>query len=362
MLSGPLRDHRQECEGRSGEFSDKEYPGQGKKQGMMKRENEKLILVTGGAGYKGSTLCRELLFRGHRVRVLDNLMYGGRSLAGLYNHDGFEFLGGDITRRAEIESALEGVTDVIHLAAIVGDKPCERDPKRAIDVNYNGTQMLAELARERKVDHFIFASTCSNYGITDPNVPVKEDGELNPVSLYAETKIDCERFLVDLAKDGGFHPVMLRFSTGFGVSGRTRFDLTVNSFTYEAMRDGRLIVYAENGWRPFLHVLDIARIYCRLLEVPARELSGEIFNAGWNEQNYMKKEIVDFIREVIGHFEVDYINTVEDRRSYRVDFTKVQKHLGFDPVMSVKDGVRELMVAIKTGLLTEQDFENNRLR
>ncbi|MCX5713757.1 MAG: NAD-dependent epimerase/dehydratase [Candidatus Omnitrophica bacterium] len=231
---------------------------------MKELENNKrrLILVTGGAGYKGSTLCRELLFRGYRVRVIDNLMYGGRSLAGLFNHADFEFVRGDVTNRKEVEAVLEGVTDIIHLAAIVGDKPCERDPRLAISVNYTATQYLAEAAKKKLKGHFLFASSCSNYGITDPSSLATEESELNPVSLYAETKIDCERYLTDLANSGGFYPTMLRFSTAYGVSGRTRFDLTVNSFTYEALRDRKLIVFSEGSWRPFIHVLDMARIYC----------------------------------------------------------------------------------------------------
>lgn len=325
-------------------------------------KSDRLVLVTGGAGYKGTTLCRELLSIGYRIRVLDSLMYGGRSLTGLINHPNFEFINGDITDPRSVASVMRGITDVVHLAAIVGDKPCERDPDHAIEVNYKGTQILADAAKENKVNHFLFASSCSNYGITDPASMADEETELNPLSLYAETKIDCERYLIELGKSKGFYPTVLRFSTAYGVSGRTRFDLTVNSFTYEALRDKKVIVYAEEAWRPFVHVLDIARIYCRLLDLPKEEIGGTIYNAGWNEQNYRKKDIVNFIRDVIGDFEVDYINTIEDKRSYRVDFTKIQNRLRLTPLIKVKDGIQELVYAIQSGLLTEQDFERNRLR
>ncbi|MGA1870270.1 MAG: NAD-dependent epimerase/dehydratase family protein [bacterium] len=331
---------------------------------MSKAEhNNKLVLVTGGAGYKGSTLCRELLYEGYRVRVIDNLMYGGRSLTGLFNHPCFEFIKGDITNHKDINRVLEGVTDVIHLAAIVGDKPCERNPKRSIEVNYKGTQLLADATRKKNIDHFIFASTCSNYGIADTHTPATEERELNPMSLYAETKIDCEQYLSQLSTDDAhFQATSLRFSTGFGISGRTRFDLTVNSFAYEALKNKKLIVFAEEAWRPFTHVLDIAKIYCRFLEIPKEQFPGMIFNAGWNEQNYMKKDIVNIIKEVIENVEIDFINTIEDKRSYRVDFTKINEILQFKPLMSVKDGVTELVKAIQAGLLTDQDFESNRLK
>lgn len=329
---------------------------------MKTAKKNKLVLVTGGAGYKGSTLCRELLFRGYRVRVLDKLMYGGRSLAAFINHINFEFFKGDITNHHDIEIALEGVTDIIHLAAIVGDKPCERDPKQAVEVNYKATQYLAEMAKKKKKGHFLFASSCSNYGITDSTNLASEESELNPISLYAETKIDCERYLSELAKNGDFHPIMLRFSTAYGVSGRTRFDLMVNSFTFEALKHKKIIVFTQDSWRPFIHVLDMARIYYSLLEIPKERLSGKILNAGWNQQNYMKKEIIEIIKEAIGDFQVDYVNNVEDKRSYRVDFTKMQNFLDISPIVTVKDGVIEVANAIRSGLLTEQDFENNRLK
>jgi len=322
----------------------------------------KIILVTGGAGYKGSTLCRELLFRGYKVRVLDRLMYGGRSLACIFNHPNFEFVKGDTRNKDDVNGALRGVSAVIHLAAIVGDKPCERNPEEAIEVNYKATISLAEAARKNKVERFIFASTCSNYGIADTRFPAAEDRELNPVSLYAETKIDCEKYLLELSKEGNFNPVMLRFSTAFGVSGRTRFDLTVNSFTYEALRDRKIIVFAEESWRPFTHVLDMARIYCAMLEAPSGLVAGKIFNAGWNSENYMKRDIVNTIKDVIGDFEVDYVNTIQDKRSYRVDFSRIENALKLPRVVSLKEGIAEIASAINTGLLTEHDFENNRLK
>jgi nucleoside-diphosphate-sugar epimerase len=322
----------------------------------------RLILVTGGAGYKGSTLCRDLLARGYAVRILDNLMYGGRSIAGLLNHPRLEFIRGEVNNPKDVDKALKNVTDVIHLAAIVGDKPCERDPKRAVDVNLKGTMLLAEKVKKKRIGYFLFASTCSNYGITDSNVPVKEEGALNPVSLYAETKIDCEKLLSQMAQAGHFHPVMFRFGTAFGVSGRTRFDLTVNSFTYEALRDRKILVFSEESWRPFVHVLDIARIYLKALTLPYEKISGKILNGGWTKQNYMKKDIINDIKKVIGDFQVDYVNTVDDKRSYRVDFSKIEFLLGLSPVMPLKQGIEELAMTIQTGILTEDDFETNRLK
>jgi nucleoside-diphosphate-sugar epimerase len=323
---------------------------------------KRLILLTGGAGYKGSTLCRELLFAGWRVRVLDCLMYGGRPLSAFFNHPHFEFMKGDINRRQDLERALEGVSDIVHLAAIVGDKPCERNPQLAIDINYKATQCLADLAKEKRINHFLFASTCSNYGIIDDDYPATEESELNPLSLYAETKIDCEGYLLGLAQSGRFYPTILRFGTGYGVSGRTRFDLTVNSFTYEAIKEKKIVVFAQESWRPYVHVRDMARIYCAMLKLPKERVGGRVFNAGWNHQNYTKGQIVELIREVIGGFKVDYAHDIEDRRSYRVDFSKLEKALKLSALMSVKEGVAELSFAINSGILSEKDFNDNKLK
>jgi nucleoside-diphosphate-sugar epimerase len=328
------------------------------RQGKSRRP----ILVTGGAGYIGSTLCRELLFRGYAVRAIDSLLHSGHSLNLLYNHPNFEFVRGDITKRGHLKSALEGVGDVIHLAAIVGDKPCERDPRSAVEVNLKATQQLAEMAKKAGISRFLFASTCSAYGVTDTNKPAAEDRELNPVSLYAETKIDCEEFLSGLPRNVGFRPVILRCSTAFGVSGRTRFDLTVNSFTYEALKYKRLIVFAEDTWRPFAHVYDIARIYCAFLELNLADTTGLIFNAGWTRQNHTKKEIVEIIKEVVGGVEVDYLRTVEDKRTYRVDFSRMEKAIGLLPKIDVRQGVRELASAIQAGFLAPADFGGSNLR
>jgi nucleoside-diphosphate-sugar epimerase len=329
---------------------------------VKEKKNKGLVLVTGGAGYKGSTLCRELIIRGYKVRVLDSLMYGARSLSGLFNHPDFEFVKGDVTIRRDLSNAVKGADYVIHLAAIVGDKPCERDPKHSIEVNYKATAALADLAAKEKVKRFVFASTCSNYGIADTSVPADENRELHPVSLYAETKIDCEKYLIQLYKEKKLKAVMLRFSTAFGVSGRTRFDLTINSFTYEAMRDNKIIAYAKDSWRPFTHVLDMARIYCAMLEIPAEFVHGQIFNAGWNSENYTKEQIINMILEVLGDFEVDYMSNIEDKRSYRVDFTKIENVLKLKKAVSLKEGIAEVAYAIKSGFLTENDFECNRLK
>jgi nucleoside-diphosphate-sugar epimerase len=320
-----------------------------------------LVMVTGGAGYVGSTLCRELLAAGYRVRTIDMLMYGGKALTGLLNHPNLEFVRGDIRSPGDVEKTLSGdVSAVVHLAAIVGDAPCQQNVRDAVDINYTGTMLLAEKARARGVRRFVFASTCSNYGIAETTAPADEQRPLNPVSLYAETKIDSERGLRQL-HDAQFASVILRFATAYGVSARTRFDLAVNSFTYEALARHLLLVYGRHTWRPYIHVVDMAGVIARCLAAPSSDVDGEIFNAGSNAQNYPKDAVVGMVTAAVPGTRVSYLDAVDDRRTYRVDFTKLERRIDFRPRYSVEDGIREIVHAFETGVLSAADYEANAL-
>ena len=178
----------------------------------------KRVLVTGGAGYIGSVLVRQLLDLNFQVRVLDNLSFGGESLIELFNHPRFEFVKGDVRVTADVRKALEGVNAVAHLAAIVGDPACAAEPDNARKINQEGTQQVYKIANEMRVDTFVFASTCSNYGkMSDPNGFVDETSALNPVSLYAEKKVAVENFLIDQPITNNCKPTCLRFYTGYGL-------------------------------------------------------------------------------------------------------------------------------------------------
>lgn len=323
-------------------------------------EETPLILVTGGAGYVGSTLCRELLAAGYRVRVLDRLMYGGKSLLNIFNHPQFELVRGDIRDKETVRRCLKGVRAVIHLAAIVGDIPCQHDPGLSVETNYKATVLLSKVSHDAGVARFLFASTCSNYGVADTSTPADEERELNPVSLYAETKIDCERLLLQAARPD-FHPTIYRFATAYGLSGRTRFDLAVNSLTYEALKEKRIMVYAANTWRPYIHVVDMSKILMDGLERPVDQVGGRVFNAGFTEENYRKRDMAEMIQDQISGLEIDVVDTIDDRRSYRVDFARLENLTGLKPTYTVKDGIREIITAFETGVLTEVDYESNRL-
>jgi nucleoside-diphosphate-sugar epimerase len=307
------------------------------------------ILVTGGAGYVGAALVEELRERGREVRVLDLLAHGQRHVAERLQELGVEILEGDIRDESARSAALENAAALVHLAAIVGDPACARDPELSQAVNVAGTRVIAEEARDAGVRHMVFASTCSNYGrMTDPTVPIDETGELAPVSLYAEQKVEIERFLMS----GALTPMAatcLRFATVYGVAPRMRFDLTVNEFTRDLWGDRNLEVFGEQFWRPYVHVRDAAGAIALVLDTGPELTGGEVFNVGHSDENYRKLDLVEIITGELGRGEVRYVKRDEDPRDYKVAFEKVHAALGFEPRMRVVDGVREVVEALDAG-------------
>ena len=191
-------------------------------------------LITGGAGYIGSVLTAELLGEGYYVKILDNLMHGGESLLPVLGHDRFEFMNGDVRNEEDLRGALTDVNNVVHLAAIVGDPASKKMPEETKEINLEATKRLVDLSKEKGIRRFIFFSTCSNYGTSDSDKLSDENTPLNPISLYAETKVEAEKYV--LASVGsGFAPCVFRVSTVFGTSPRMRFDLTVNQFVLELL-------------------------------------------------------------------------------------------------------------------------------
>jgi nucleoside-diphosphate-sugar epimerase len=317
-------------------------------------EPTQTILITGVAGYIGSVLARYLLYHGYRVRGLDSLVYTGRALLGVYGDERFEFIRGDIRDSGEIQPALAGVDAVVHLAAIVGDPACARRPDEARQINQTASIQLIDLARQARVERFVFASTCSNYGkMKDPSQMIAEDGELRPVSLYAETKVAVERYLLDLPAEPGFVPTALRFATAHGLSPRMRFDLTVNEFTMELLLHRHLVVYGEQFWRPYVHVRDIVRAIQLVLEAPSDRVRGQVFNVGDNSQNYQKQTLVDLMLQRIPDGQIDHVHKNEDPRDYRVSFDKISRGLGFSTAYTVEDSVEEIIRVLQDGLITD---------
>lgn len=316
----------------------------------------KKVLVTGAAGYIGSVLVRKLLERGYFVRGLDLLLFGGESLLGVINHKNFEFIKGDIRDISIIKDATKNIDAIIHLAAIVGDPACSKQPTLAEEINWSGTQQLFDYTnKDTKIERFVFASTCSNYGKMKDDDYVDENSPLNPVSLYARLKVRFEEYLINSKTRGNFIPTSLRFATVYGVSPRMRFDLTVNEFMRDATLGRELVVFGEYFWRPYCHVEDLANACILVLETNKQLVDHNVFNVGDTNENYQKKRIVDEILKIIPETKVKYVPQIEDPRDYKVNFSKIKNLLGFNITKRVPDGLKEIYQIIKYGIISEPD-------
>lgn len=314
------------------------------------------ILVSGGAGYIGSVLVRLLLQAGKEVRVMDNLRFGGDTLVELFNHPDFDFVKGDVRDEGDLRQALAGVDAIVHLAAIVGDPACAREPQLARETNFLATKGFYGIANEMGTRQFVYASTCSNYGkMKDGGAFLNETSELAPVSLYAETKVESERFLLSQPKTNACQPTCLRFSTVYGLSPRIRFDLTVNEFTRELAMGRELVIFGEQFWRPYCHVLDLARAVAMVLDAPEKKVAFEVFNVGDTTENYQKRMLADEILKFIPDGKVKYVHKDEDPRDYRVSFEKISKTLGFRISKRVPDGIEQVIRVIREGVLADPD-------
>jgi len=320
------------------------------------------VLVTGGAGYIGSVLVRQLLNKGHSVRAFDSLKFGGESLYDVMLHPGFEFMKGDIRVAGDVSKALEGIEAIAHLAAIVGDPACKKFSDEANETNWGGSVALFNAAEAAGVKRFVFASTCSNYGkMPDPNSFVKEDSPLNPISLYAELKVKFEKYLLEEKKNSSMCATSLRFATVYGFSPRIRFDLTVNEFTRNAAVHGEQEIWGKQFWRPYCHVDDLARSVVLALESPEEKVKANVFNVGNTEENYNKGMIIEEVCNVVPNTKVIYVDSSEDPRDYRVNFDKIKNELGFTITKKVPDGIKEVYALLKTGIVTDpfdQKFRN----
>ncbi len=321
------------------------------------------VLITGGAGYIGSVLVSLLLNQGYYVRTIDNLFYGSAALLAHLSQSNFEFMLGDLRNAKDIDRALEGIDAVVHLAAVVGDKACRENPALATEVNKAASEMLCEKAAAHQVKQFVFASTCSNYGKMGASVTystsdkyVDESSPLHPVSLYAELKVGFEKYLLSVGLSD-FAPTCLRFATAYGLSGRPRFDLTLNEFVKELVMDRKLEVYGEQFWRPYCHVTDLARACLMVIKAAPTLVAYQAFNVGDTSENYQKKRLVELILKELPdkRDNVAYVLREGDPRDYRVNCDKIKTQLGFSITKRVPDGIKEIIFGITSGLIENPD-------
>ena len=329
--------------------------------------SDRHVVITGGAGYIGSFLTSELLRANYRVTVLDSLLFGGESIIPFLHHPNFHFVKTDVTEPRAIKDSLKDSWQkpdaVVHLAAIVGFPACQAVGRQvAWRYNVEATEKVFEQATDLGVERFVFASTYSNYGLSPEGKPVTEESPLNPQSLYAETKIAAEEFLLS-QKDATCAPLLFRFATLYGMSPRTRFDLIVNQFVLEAFTKRSLIIYQRGYSRSFVHIQDVVRGVTMGLEAQRPKIQGEVFNLGTDNGNYSKDDIVRLVLKRMPETVVEYKDLTfgGDMRDITVSFAKIKQVLGFETKLDVDDGIRDLLFALKSGIIrnpTDEKYRN----
>jgi len=306
------------------------------------------ILITGGAGYIGSILALKLLTLNYEVKIYDNLMVGGNSLLPLLLFPNFEFVNEDIRHKDKFRHEVAGVDWVVHLAALVGHRLCERNPSESWEINYESTLNVYDICNNLGIKRMVFVSTCSNYGITEAAGLADEDSKLNPISLYAQTKVAAEENLLKMASTKT-SICILRFATIFGLSPRMRFDLMLNEFVRDAIFGKKIIIYNPLSWRPFLHVQDAARAIIHVLTSPLEKIHKEIYNIGIG--NYQKIELAQKVQQRIPEVEIVIQKQSEDNRNYQVSFNKMKKKLKFFPKYQIQDGIEEIRNLIQKKII-----------
>lgn len=308
---------------------------------------DKCVLVVGGAGYLGSVLVRQLLNEGYRVKVLDLLLYGSYPIESLLPNNHFEFIEGDMRNISTLVKALEGADAVVNLAAIVGDPACKNKPETAIETNFLANKALTEACKYNQVNRFIYASTCSVYGAMTGDKHLTEDSPLNPVSLYARSKIQSEEGILSL-EDENFSPTILRMSTLYGYSPRMRFDLVVNTMTKTAVVDGKIYVHGGGKqWRPLLNTEDAALAYLNCIRAPLTAIKGEIFNVGSSQQNYQIIDIAKQVQEVVPAAELVSDGESTDSRNYIVSFERIENKLAYKAQQKLAASIKKIKSAIE---------------
>ncbi|MBO8180982.1 MAG: SDR family oxidoreductase [Archaeoglobus sp.] len=307
------------------------------------------VLVTGGGGYIGSILIPMLLERGYKVKCLDRFFFGEETLADVAGDPNLEIIKDDI--RWFDPKILQDVDAVMDLAALSNDPSGELDPSKTIEINYKGRARVANLAKKYGVSKYILASSCSVYGFQDEIV--NEKSQTNPLTTYAKANLSAEKEILPLADDN-FCVTVLRQATVYGLSPRMRFDLAINGMVLGFYKNKKIPIMRDGTqWRPFVHVKDTSRAFITVLESDPSTVNKEIFNVGSNEQNIQILPLAKLIAEAIDlPFEFEWYGS-PDKRSYRVDFTKIEKVLGFKPKYTPRDGAREVYDALVEGRITD---------
>jgi nucleoside-diphosphate-sugar epimerase len=322
----------------------------------MEEQQLKNLLVTGGCGFIGSVLVRELLDNDYNVTVYDKLYFGDDALDGV--KDEVEIIQGDL--RDFDPSILDGIDGVIHLGSLSNDPTAEFDPEANQTINFDASVNLAKECKKAGISRFTYASSAATYGFYVDGI-ADEETPVDPKSEYARTKVEVDYELQELADDS-FHPVAFRQATVFGLSPRMRWDLVINAFVMHAFRSGELDVwFGGEAWRPHVHIKDVAQAHMLGLEEPAEKVSGEIFNVVGSNYKIIEAahRVEHALREVDIDVDIEVDYSEEDHRSYQVSSEKIRSQLGFEQTVTIQDSAKRIARALKNG---DQPTDFDRLK
>ena len=321
----------------------------------------KKILLIGGGGYIGSVISDLLLKKNYEIIILDNFIYNHKKFVKkTLDNKNCQLVDTDLRNINSYKKYLHEVEDIIILAGLVGDPITKKYPIISKKINDDGISNLIDYISDLKnIDHTIFISTCSNYGLSKSEIPLDEKSPLNPISFYAKSKVNIEKKILSLENKKNFFPTIFRFATAFGLSNRMRFDLTINQFIRELYLGKNLEVYDAETWRPYCHVKDFAEIIFRSLNIEKNKIAFEDFNAGSNDNNFSKKKIVETISKYITTGNVSYVTGGFDQRNYIVNFDKLIRYFEFEPSTSIENSIEEIVYFLKSNYYNNNEIYGN---
>lgn len=310
----------------------------------------KKILITGGAGYIGTPVVKELLEKNLKIVIVDRFSFDGKSLNSFVDNKNIQIINCDIRDDKIISENLKGVDTVVHLAALVGEAACKVSEEDTKSINYDATLNLCKLSKQNSVKKFIFMSTASSYGVQDVKEIADENTKLNPVSLYAKTKIDCEKSMLDKFSND-LDITIFRPSTVYGHSLRMRFDLILNHLIKDAIQKKEIKVFGPDMVRPLMWVGEPARVFSKIISDDTSKYKSQIFNLGYNKENYRKIDIAKTVQEnFFKDIKIDIVEKDLDLRSYRLNFDKMKKFFDLSPASDLIKESKIIIENIKNNL------------
>tara|TARA_B100000242_G_C43041732_1_gene486057 strand:+ start:252 stop:1226 length:975 start_codon:yes stop_codon:yes gene_type:complete len=301
------------------------------------------ILLIGGAGYIGTVVADYFSKKNYNVKIIDNLIYNNPSSKEfLQLNKKIPFLNCDIRNINPDNEFFKNVDAAVLLAGLVGDPITKKYPKLSEEINNNGNKIIIDALAISGIKKLVYISTCSNYGLIPDDALADEEYILNPISLYAKSKVYIEKYILS-QNINNFSKTILRFATAFGPSPRMRFDLTINEFIYEMLHNKKLLVFDPDTWRPYCHVLDFARLIELVINSKNEVVNNQIFNAGSDENNFTKRQIVNLITKYVTGCNIEFQEHGQDPRNYKVDFKKVREKLNFRANFDFQNCIEDLI-------------------